>query len=83
MMEPLDVGFRPRRVAKLVVIQPVVACYWHRRFHTLGLPGLDLTDPRCRTVTVRVSVQVLMSVFQLLGNNRLWGHYWVKRDAVG
>jgi transposase len=85
IIELLEVGFRPRRVAALLAIDPHVVYYWQRRFKTSGLLGLS-TRPRRRTsVASRVSVQVMMEVFQLLDNNPLLGHYRVKMalDSLG
>jgi hypothetical protein len=67
----LQVGFRPRRVAALLDIQPPVVYHWKRRFDALGLLGLT-THTRARTpITTRVPVQVMMEVFQLLDNTPL------------
>jgi transposase InsO family protein len=85
IIELLEVGFRPRRIALLLAIDPHVVYYWQRRFKTGGLLGLS-TRPRRRTsITSRVSVQVMMEVFQLLDNNPLLGHYRVKMalDSLG
>jgi transposase len=85
IIELLEVGFRPRRIALLLAIDPHVVYYWQRRFKTGGLLGLS-TRPRRRTsIAGRVSVQVMMEVFQLLDNNPLLGHYRVKMalDSLG
>jgi len=85
IIELLELGFRPRRVAKLLAIQVAVVYYWSCRFHTLGLVGLT-TRTRLETpITMRVSVQAMMEVFQLLDNNPLLGHYRVKMalDSLG
>jgi transposase len=85
IMELLEVGFRPRRVAALLAIDPHIVYRWQRRFKAEGLLGLS-TRPRERTsITTRVSVQVMMEVFQLLDNNPLLGHYRVKMalDSLG
>jgi transposase len=85
IIELLEVGFRPRRVAKLLDIQPAVVYHWKRRFDAAGLLGLT-TRPRAGTpITTRVPVQVIMEVFQLLDNNPLLGHYRVKMalDSLG
>jgi transposase InsO family protein len=85
IMELLEVGFRPRRVAALLAIDPHVVYYWQRRFKSDGLLGLS-TRPRERlSITTRVPVQVMMEVFQLLDNNPLLGHYRVKMalDSLG
>ncbi len=58
IIELLDVGFRPRRVAKLLAIQPPVVYHWKRRFAAPGLLGLT-TQRRVGTpITTRLSVQV-------------------------
>ena len=85
MIELLEVGFRPRRVATLFAIQPPVVYHRRRRFEALGLLGLT-TRPRSGTpITIRVPVQVIMKVFQRLDNNPLLGHYRVKMalDSLG
>jgi Homeodomain-like domain len=85
IIELLEVGFRPRRVAALLAIDPPVVYYWQRRFKVDGLLGLS-TRPRERTsISTRVSVQVMMEVFQLLDNHPLLGHYRGKMalDALG
>jgi transposase InsO family protein len=85
IIELLEVGFRPRRVAKLLDIQPAVVYHWKRRFDAAGLLGLT-TRPRTGTpITVRVPVPVIVEVFQLLDNNPLLGHYRVKMalDSLG
>ncbi len=85
IIELLEVGFRPRRVAKLLDIQPAVVYHWKRRFDAAGLLGLT-TRPRAGPpITSRVPVQVMMEVFQLLDNNPLLGHYRVKMalDSLG
>ena len=85
VIELLEVGFRPRRVAALLAIQPPVVYHWKRRFNAAGLLGLT-TRPRTGTpITVRVPVHVIMEVFQLLDNNPLLGHYRVKMalDSLG
>ena len=85
IIELLEVGFRPRRIALLLAIDPHMVYYWQRRFKTSGLLGLS-TRPRRRTsMASRVSVQVMMEVFQLLDNNPLLGHDRVKMalDSLG
>jgi transposase len=85
IIELLEVGFRPRRVANLLDIQPAVVYHWKRRFDAAGLLGLT-TRPRAGTpITTRVPVQVIMEVFQRLDNNPLLGHYRVKMalDSLG
>ena len=85
IIELLEVGFRPRRVAKLLAIQPAVVYYWSRRFQAFGLGGLTTQARGEAPITMRVSVQAMMDVFQLLDNNPLLGHYRVKMalDALG
>src|SRR5918992_779308 len=85
LIELLEVGFRPRRVAKLLAIQVAVVYYWQRRFHALGLVGLTTQTRTDTPITMRVSVQAMMDVFQLLDNNPLLGHYRVKMalDSLG
>jgi transposase len=85
IIELLEVGFRPRRVAKLLAIQVTVVYYWQRRFHALGLVGLTTQTRTDTPITMRVSVQAMMDVFQLLDNNPLLGHYRVKMalDSLG
>src|SRR5262249_56047829 len=59
IIELLEVGFRPRRVAKLLAIQVAVVYYWQRRSQALGLVGLT-TQPRPDTpITMRGSVQAI------------------------
>ena len=85
IIELLEVGFRPRRVAALLAIDPHVVYGWQRRFKAEGLLGLS-TRPREHTsISTRVPVQVIMEVFQLLDNNPLLGHYRVKMalDSLG
>jgi hypothetical protein len=85
IIELLEVGCRPRRVAKLLDIQPAVVYHWKRRFDAAGLLGLT-TRPRTGTpITTRVPVPVIMAVFQLLDNNPLLGHYRVTMalDSLG
>jgi transposase len=85
IIELLEVGFRPRRVAKLLDIQPAVVYDWRRRFAASGLLGLTTRARAGTPLTTRVSVQVMMEVFQLLDNNPLLGHYRVKMalDSLG
>jgi Homeodomain-like domain-containing protein len=85
ILELWEVGFRPRRVAKLLEIQPAVVYHWMRRFDAAGLLGLT-PRPRAGTpITTRVPVQVIMEVFHLRDNNPLLGHYRVKMalDSLG
>jgi transposase len=85
IIELLEVGFRPRRVAKLLGIQVAVVYYWQRRFTTFGLVGLTTQTRSDTPITMRVSVQAMRDVFQLLDNNPLLGHYRVKMalDSLG
>jgi hypothetical protein len=56
IIEWLEVGFRPRRVARLLAIDPHVVDHWQRRFKTAGLLRLS-TRPRERpSIRTRVSV---------------------------
>jgi hypothetical protein len=70
----LEVGFRPRRVAKLLGIQVPVVSYWQRRFQAWGLVGLTTQTRTATPITLRVSVQAMMDVFPRLDNNPLLGH---------
>jgi transposase InsO family protein len=85
IIELLEVGFRPRRVAKLLAIQPAVVYDWKRRFAASGVLGLTTHTRASTPITTRVSVQVMMEVFQLLDNHPLLGHYRVKMalDSLG
>jgi transposase InsO family protein len=85
IIELLQVGFRPRRVATLLAIQPPVVYHWKRRFDALGLLGLTTHTRASTPITTRVPVQAMMEVFQLLDNNPLLGHYRVKMalDSLG
>jgi transposase InsO family protein len=65
MIELLEVGFRPRRVAKLLDIQAPVVYHWKRRFDAAGLLGLTTRTRASTPLTTRVPVQVMMEVFQL------------------
>jgi hypothetical protein len=79
------VGFRPRRIATLLAIDPHVVYYWRQRFQAFGLLGLTTRTREATPIMTRVSLQVLMEVFQLLDNHPLLGHYGVKMalDALG
>jgi hypothetical protein len=75
IIELLEVGFCPRRVANLLAIQPPVVYYWKRRFKEAGLLGLT-THPRVATpITRRVPVPVMMEVFQLQ-----FGHFGLTKQ---
>jgi transposase len=78
IIELLEVSFCPRRVAKLLAIQPAVVYHWKRRFAASGLLGLTTQGRVGTPITTRLSVQVIMEVFQLLDNNLLLGHYRVR-----
>jgi transposase InsO family protein len=85
IIELLEVGFRPRRITTLLAIDPHVVYYWRQRFQAFGLLGLTTRTREATPITRRVSLQVMMEVFQLLDNNPLLGHYRVKMalDALG
>jgi transposase len=70
IMEWLEVGFRPRRVATLLAIQPPVVYYWKRRFDAAGLLGLPTRTRAHTPLATRVPVQAMMDVFQLLDNTQ-------------
>jgi hypothetical protein len=70
----LEVGFRRRRGAAWLAIDPQVVAGWQRRFKADGRLGVR-TRPRERpSIRTRVSVQVMREVFQRLDNNPLLGH---------
>lgn len=77
-IERLEAGCRPRRVAKLLDIQPAVVYHWKRRFDAAGLLGLTTRPRTGPPIPTRIPVQVSLEVFQLLDNNPLLGHYRVK-----
>ncbi len=85
IIELLDVGFRPRRIAALLAIDPHLIYRWQRRFKAGGLLALSTQRREPTSISTRVSVQVMMEVFQLLDNNPLLGHYRVKMalDSLG
>jgi hypothetical protein len=58
IIELLEVGFQPRRIAKLLAIQPPVVYYWKRRFTERGLLGLTTRRPEKIPIAARLSVQV-------------------------
>jgi hypothetical protein len=74
IIELLEVGLRPRRIAHLLASQPAGVSYWQRRFTACGLPGLTTRTREETAITTRGSVQAMMEVFQLLDNNPLLGH---------
>jgi hypothetical protein len=81
----LEVGFRPRRIAARLAIDPHLVYRWQRRFKTSGLLALSTRRRAPSAMTMCVPVQVMMEVFQWLDNNPLLGHYRVKMalDALG
>jgi transposase len=85
IIELLEVGFRPRRIAALLAIDPHLVYRWQRRFKAGGLLALSTRRREPASISTRVSVQVMMEVFQLLDNNPLLGHYRVKMalDSLG
>jgi transposase len=85
IIELLEVGFRPRRIAALLAIDPHLVYRWQRRFKAGGLLALSTHRRGPSAITTRVPVHVMMEVFQLLDNNPLLGHYRVKMalDALG
>ena len=85
IIELLEVGFRPRRIAALLAIDPHLVYRWQRRFKAGGLLALSTRRREPTSISTRVSVQVMMEVFQLLDNNPLLGHYRVKMalDSLG
>jgi len=85
IIELVEVGFRPRRIATLLAIAPHVVDYWRQRFRAFGLLGLTTRTREATPSTTRVSPQVMMEVLQLLDNHPLLGHYRVKMalDAMG
>jgi hypothetical protein len=85
MSERLAVGFRPRRVAQLLAIQPAVVDDGSRRFQAFGLEGLTTRTRVEAPSTTRVSVQAMIDVFQRLDNTPWLGPYRVQMawDALG
>lgn len=85
IIELLEVGFRPRRIAKLLDIQPPVVYYWRRRFRESGLLGLSTRARVSTPLPDRVGVEVVMNVFELVDNNAWLGHWRVKMalDSLG
>ena len=69
----------------MLAIDPHLIYRWQRRFKAGGLLALSTQRREPTSITTRVSVQVMMEVFQLLDNNPLLGHYRVKmaRDSLG
>jgi hypothetical protein len=85
IIELLEVGFRPRRIAALLAIDPHLVYHWQRRFKAGGLLALSTQRRGPSSITTRVPVHVMMEVFPWLDNNPLLGHYRVKMalDALG
>jgi transposase len=85
IIELLEVGFRPRRIAALLAIAPHLVYRWQRRFKAGGLLALSTQRREPTSISTRVPVQAMMEVFQLLDNNPLLGHYRVKMalDSLG
>ncbi len=71
IIELLEVGFRPRRVAALLAIDPHVVYDWQQRFQVSGFPGLTTRTREATPITTRIPVHVMMEVFQLLDNDPL------------
>jgi hypothetical protein len=74
IIELLQVGFGPRRVAKLLEIPRPVVYHQKRRFDGLGLLGLITHTWATTPITIGVPVQKTTEVFQLLDNNPFIGH---------
>ncbi|MFH1740016.1 MAG: DDE-type integrase/transposase/recombinase [bacterium] len=85
IIELLEVGFRSRRVAKLLGIRPSVVYYWKYRFKQGGLLSLTTRKRAATPITERVPIRVMMETFKLLDNNLILGHYRVKMalDSLG
>jgi transposase InsO family protein len=85
IIELLEVGFRPRRIAALLAIDPHLIYRWQRRFKAGGLLALSTHRREPSAITTRVPVQVMMEAFPWLDNHPLLGHYRVKMalDALG
>lgn len=77
-MARLEVGFRPRRVAPRVAIQPAVVDSWHQRCAAFGLGGFTTRTRERTAITTRGAVQARMAGFPLLDNNPRLGHDRVK-----
>jgi transposase-like protein len=56
IIELLEVGFRPRRVAALLAIDPHVVYYWSRRFKVEGLLGLSTRPHRRTPITTSAAI---------------------------
>jgi hypothetical protein len=85
IIELWEVGFRRRRIAALLAIDPRRIYRWQRRFKAGGLLALSTPRREPTPISTRVSVQVMMSVFQLPDNTQLLGHDRVKMalDSLG
>jgi len=57
IIELVEVGFRPRRIATLLAIAPHVVDYWRQRFRAFGLLGLTTRTREATPSTTRVSLQ--------------------------
>ena len=85
IIELLEVGFRPRRIAALLAIDPHLVYRGQRRLKAGGLLALSTRRREPTSISTRVSVQVIMEVFQSLDRNPLLGHDRVMMalDALG
>jgi transposase len=72
------VGFRPRRIAALLAIDPHLVYRWQRRFKAGGLLALSTRRREPTSISTRVSVQMMMEVFPWLDNTPRLGHYRVQ-----
>jgi transposase InsO family protein len=72
-------------VLALLAIDPRRIYRWQRRFKAGGLLALSTPRREPTPISTRVSVQVMMSVFQLPDNTQLLGHDRVKMalDSLG
>ena len=85
LIELWEVGFRPRRIAAVLAIDPHLVYRGQRRFKAGGLLALSTRRREPTSLSTRVSVQVMMEVFQWLDNHPLLGHYRVQMafDSLG
>jgi transposase InsO family protein len=85
IIDLLEIGLRPRRIAPLLAIQPAVVYDWQRRLTACGLPGLTTRTREETAIPTRVSVQAMLEVFQRLDNTPLLGYSRVQMalDALG
>jgi hypothetical protein len=65
IIELLEVGFRQQRIAASLAIDPHLIYRWQRRFKAGGLLALSTQRREPTPISTRVSVQVMMEVFQL------------------